>query len=107
MFIRRLIHITEVKRLESIAENLQRQLEMLHDIHSQRCAMYEARIDDLKRLVFVTESKTSPELLEVDAVISGSEKPVEMSEEERSQILQGERELDLLISGNYDVDLLQ
>lgn len=80
---------------------------MLHDIHSQRCAMYEARIDDLKRLVFVTESKTSPELLEVDAVISGSEKPVEMSEEERSQILQGERELDLLISGNYDVDLLQ
>ena len=69
-------------------------------------SLQEERINDLRRLVFVPRSEPARESYEVDAVISCSEKPVEQSEAERNAFLTGERELDLLVSGNYSEDLL-
>lgn len=60
------------------------------------------RVSDLQRLVFIPKAEPVREVYEMDAVISGSEKPVEISEEQHHKVMQGMRELDLLTSGNYD-----
>lgn len=87
-------------------------------LESHKAEVYQlkARINDLKeqikdlnKLVFpAPTSQTIPkEAREFDAVISASEKSPEMSEEERNRILDGIREMDLIVSGNYDEGLLQ
>ncbi len=66
-----------------------------------------AQIADLRSLVFVKVDKEAPrDAREADAVLSASEKSPDMSEEEMTRLIEGQREADLLISGNYDSDLL-
>ncbi len=87
----------------------------LHEISAfQQQAIYEhhvealkEQISDLRKLVFPTNvaSEIPKEARELDAVISGSEKPPELSESELSKMLAGAREMDLIMSGNYDTDL--
>lgn len=74
--------------------------------HERHISDLRDQIADLKRLVFIPKAEPVREALEADAIISASEKPIEMSEEERTKILEGERELDMLVSGNYDEGLL-
>lgn len=89
-------------------------VKQLEDSHTYDVYQFEARIAelknqiaDLRKLVFPTVVATpSKEAMEFDSVMNVSEKPPEMSEAELTQILAGEREFDLLISGNYDQDLL-
>lgn len=99
MFVSKKFHESEVKRLQEA-------LALRTEGYESLCRSYEARIEDLQKLVFVPKYDIQPEALEVDAVISGSEKPVEMSEADRTLMLQGAREMDMLISGNYDQDFL-
>ncbi len=62
-------------------------------------------INDLRKLVFPVTQAMQPEVLEADSVLSGSEKPYQISEEEHNKLLNEAREVDLLISGNYDEGL--
>jgi len=79
------------------------------NLHYQaRTALLHAQIQDLRSLVFVKVDKEAPrDAREADAVLSASEKSPDMSEEEMTKLIAGERELDLIMSGNYDTDLLQ
>lgn len=75
--------------------------------HRETVDLLTAQIEDLRKLVFPTQrQEETAEAREVDAVLSASEKAPEMSEAEISAILDGQREMDLLVSGNYDTDLL-
>lgn len=76
-------------------------------MHQERINDLKAQIEDLKKLVFIPKYEPTHNDHEVDAVISGSDKPPEISEEEQSKLLEINREADLLVSGNYDEDLLQ
>lgn len=60
------------------------------------------RLADYQRLIFVPKAEPVREVYETDAILSGSQKPLEMSEEEHNRVIQGNRELDLLTSGNYE-----
>src|SRR5271166_1783224 len=103
MFISRKAHLKEIEELVVHYDQL---LSLQQELQERRIHSLESHIDDLKKLIFVPQREPSREMLEIDSVMSVSEKPVEMSEEERSKILAGERELDMMLSGNYDTDLL-
>lgn len=100
MFMLRKTHEAEVKRLD------EQQLKTI-ELYEYRIADLKGQIEDLKRLVFTPASKPEPLHLEADAVLSGSDKPVALSEEEHHKFLEQTREVDLLFSGNYSEDLLQ
>lgn len=105
MFILKRTHIEKIRILESQVrsyESVVSQYEdRIHDLKDQ--------IQDLRQLVFpkANSQSISKDAREVDAVLSASEKPVELSEEQMNLILEGQRELDLITSGNYAEDLLQ
>lgn len=100
-FVLKRIHEAEVKRLEE-------QLFLLRSYFELQEKQYKAQIEDLRRLVFPAVSKApDPIVLEADSVISGSEKPSDVSEEEQNKHFAQVREVDLLFSGNYSEDLLQ
>jgi hypothetical protein len=87
-------------------------IKLLELSHAQQQSLYfnqveqlKEQIADLKKLIFIPKTEPAREIRELDSVISGSEKPVEMSEAERNAILEGVREMDLIISGNYDTEL--
>ncbi len=105
MFVRSKYHLAQLERLKS----------ELSFVHSREVDLYRARIldlhnqiADLKELVFPQNNsqKIPDQARELDSGISASEKPPEMSEADLNKMLAGERELDLLVSGNYDMDLL-
>jgi hypothetical protein len=65
------------------------------------------QIKDLRSVVYPPKAtELTPQTIEFDSVISASEKPSDISEEEQSAILAGIREQDLLLSGNYDLEML-
>lgn len=105
MFVRTKYHLAELDRLKS-------ELSFIHsrevDLHRARILDLHNQISDLQKLVFPrNNSQEIPkQARELDSVISASEKSPEMSEEELNRILEGSREMDLLVSGNYDTDLL-
>jgi hypothetical protein len=101
MFVTKRYHNSVIKHLEE-------KLELSKALCDFQERQYMAQISDLRKLVFPQSapSEISKEAREFDAVISASEKPPEMSEAEMTKILAGAREIDLLISGNYDQDLL-
>jgi len=73
-----------------------------------RCAQMADQIEDLRKLVFAPVVKEVPrEAREADAVISVSEKPIDMQDEEFTKIMEGIREADLIFSGNYEEGLAQ
>jgi len=92
-------HLAAVKNLEDRLADQARQALRFQEL-------LQSQIEDLKRLVYVPTHTPSIEVLEADAVIGVSEKAPSMSEEELHKILRGERELDLMLSGNYDLDLV-
>jgi hypothetical protein len=107
MFVLKSSHTAEVKRLCF-------EIESLKHAYDQYVAYAESRIEDLKaqredfrKLIFVPAKEPSPEIYEADAIISNSEKPVEMSEQERTAYLEGNAELDRLLSGNYDQESVE
>lgn len=105
MFVSRKYH---EKALAELHKQYEARLDALNESHLSLLSSYKHQIEDLRKLVFPTPLPTiSRESLEADSVLSASEKSPEMSEEERTKILMGERELDLVLSGNYDSDLLQ
>lgn len=103
MFISKKTHLVELSKVE---KEYIRLLDMQKLGHESEVRALEARIEDLKQLVFIPKAEPHTITMEADAVISGSEKPTDISEAEQSALLAGARELDLLISGNYDNDLL-
>lgn len=103
MFITRKRHLRE---LEELTRDYNNSLDRLQD-NAARIKALESHVSDLRQLVFPrTNQEISKEEREVDAVLGGSDKASSMSEEELTKILAGQRELDLLISGNYSEDLL-
>lgn len=65
--------------------------------------LLSAQLENMGKLVFPTQTQTvTPEAREVDAVLSGSDKAPELSDAQQTAILEGQREFDLLLSGNYD-----
>jgi hypothetical protein len=99
-------HRVEVRRLEEKLTLMELTAQMFKEIAEERFKQYENQIGDLRTLIFVPKQEPVREVYEADAVISGSEKPLEQSEAERNAYLAGERELDLVLSGNYTEDLL-
>lgn len=119
MFVTKKFHDAQVAFLTSQLEKITglslEQQEILRRGYHSRIEALEAHISDLQRLVFPKNSSevVSPQLLELDNAISVSEKPPEVSEKDHNRALEGEsdragalRELDLLVSGNYDLDLM-
>lgn len=100
MFVLKSTHQELVKRLEeSHMSEVYRLESRISDLKDQ--------IKDLRALVFpAAPQAVEPMVMEADSVITGSEKPFEISEEEHSKLLQLAREQDLLVSGNYDEDLI-
>ena len=100
---------------QAVLANLESEFQAYKDLHTAQVYHSESRIADLKNqiqdlrsLVFVKVDKEAPrDAREADAVLSASEKSPDMSEEEMTKLIAGERELDLIMSGNYDTDLLQ
>lgn len=98
----------------AIVENLQKEISLLKFFnendaaaHDMRVQDLQSRIADLKQLVFPPRTADiTREAREVDAVLSASEKAPELSESELNRILEGQREQDLIFSGNYDTDLV-
>jgi hypothetical protein len=104
MFITKKTHIEAIEQLRSQYEA---RLDALDASYLSLLSSYKAQIEDLRKLVFPTHVQVmSKEAAQVDAVLSASEKSTEMSEEQMNKIIAGERELDLLMSGNYDSELL-
>lgn len=99
----------EVKRLEDTIVIMRAGHQAESSALKAHIEFLGSQVKDLHKLVFVPEVSKTPsiEVLEADAVLGVSEKAPEMSETELNAILDGHRELDLLVSGNYDVDLLQ
>lgn len=83
------------------------QLEAEIKYQDQLNAQYRDQIEDLRSLVFpkVVTAPTA-EAREFDAVISGSEKPPEVSEADQTAMLEGLRERDLILSGDHENELL-
>lgn len=105
MLVTKKYHLAYVEEIKKSAA--EQQLLLRQGYHGRIKAL-ESHISDLEKLVFPSNSQAivSKETSELDAVISASEKPFEVSEEEQTRILQGSREFDLILSGNYDQDLL-
>ena len=99
MFMTRKSHRAEMELVLASHAEILRNLDRVID-------MQERRISDLKSLVFIPKTEAVPQVLEADSVLGGSEKPFAVSEEEHTRLMQGMREADLLISGNYDSDLI-
>lgn len=95
MFVSKTFHKATVDKHELEKFYLKAQVEVL-----------QKQIEDLKKLIFIPTRELPKDVLEADAIMNVSEKPVEMSEEERTKILESEREADLILTGNYDTDLL-
>lgn len=100
MFILRSTHRALVKSLED-------RLFITTAFYESKERQYQDQIKDLHKLVFPESAQTpNPMVMEADSVLSGSEKPVSVSEEEHNKVLEQAREIDLLFSGNYSEDLL-
>ncbi len=90
-------------------------MDLFEYMYEQQCAAHDlliaskdAQIADLRTLVYVRPGvDPQPLHLEADSVISGSDKPIQISEEEHNRLLESSREADLLFSGNYEETLLQ
>ncbi len=95
-----------VRELQAEIDFLRCESEFQRNAHLEIVSVYEARIADLQKLVFIPRSAPTPEVLEADSVMNASEKPFKMSEEEFNKMMEGQREIDLLVSGNYDQDLV-
>lgn len=104
MFVTKKYHLAELNRL---TDHFNDRLKLLNDGYTGQIDVMFSQIEDLRSLVFPKMPKVvDPITYEADSVLSNSEKPLEQSESERNAYLAGERELDLLISGNYTDDLL-
>lgn len=98
-----MLRSTHIRALEKQAVLALSQQEVLRQGYHGRIEALEGHIQDLRKLVFISAStQPDPLVLEADNVISASEKPYEMSEEDQTRAIEGARELDLLMSGNYD-----
>lgn len=99
-----LLRSTHDKRVRE----LHAQYELVVGQYEARIADLKQQISDLQKLVFPKNDEKEPPLLvlEADAVISASDKPSGISEEEHNRLLEESREADLLFSGNYDTDLV-
>lgn len=106
MLVTKKYHLTQINALE---QRFKEQLDFLKETHREHISSLESHISDLEKLVFPTNNSKniSKDAAEFDSVISVSEKPSDMSEEERTRLLEGSREFDMILSGNYDEDLLQ
>lgn len=100
MFVLRSSYRLLEQRLDLQSRASAKCIDLLHD----RINELTSQIKDLRQLVFPpqTQGKISKEALEIDNVMSVSEKPPEMTEEERTALVEGARELDRIMSGNYD-----
>jgi transcriptional regulator with AAA-type ATPase domain len=101
MFISKKKHQFEIDQIQEMNRSIIHSLERLIEIKNEQ-------ISDLRQLVFPKVSKVpDPIVMEADSVMSGSDKPIEVSEKEHNKLLEESREMDLLFSGNYSEDLLQ
>lgn len=109
MFITKKRHEAEVKRIREEEEKYRlHDTKVYYTFYEQRIRDLQSQIEDLRKLVFPKTSSTpDPMVLEADSVLSGNQKPIEVSEEEHNRLLEQSREADLLISGNYSEDLLE
>lgn len=101
-FVSRKTMEREIKHREDL-------IDLMRSGYAAHLKSLQTQIESLEKLVFPknTSQEIPKEARELDAVISVSEKPPEMSEEDLNKILAGHREMDLLMSGNYDTDLMQ
>lgn len=101
MFISKARHLETIKHFED-------SMDLMRCGYISQIKVLEARIQDLHSLVFPKNSsgEISNDQREVDSIISASEKPIEISEEEHNRLLEESREADLLFSGNYSEDLV-
>lgn len=107
MFVTKRHHNEVVKQLEARIEDLSCREVYRAKMYDGVVELLQGQISDLKKLIFIPKHETTREAYEVDGVISGSDKPAEVSEEEHNRLLELARESDLIISGNYAEDLLQ
>lgn len=99
MFVRKSTHQTAVLHYEAL-------MDVMRVGHLAEVRALREQISDLKQLAFVPKNEPSLEAREADAILSASEKHPEMSEQDRNRMLEGDREMDLLLGGTYDEDLL-
>lgn len=102
MLILKSSHTAKVQRLCFEIESLKHAYDQYVCYAESRIEDLKAQREDFRKLIFVPIRDSAPEAYEADAIISNSEKPVEMSEEERTRYMEGNAELDRLLSGNYD-----
>lgn len=106
MFITKSRHIAVVSRFEAANEILKRELSLVQSYLDYERELHKEQVQDLRKLVFPTAVETPPlQALEVDSILDGSPKPVTLTEAEFTRIREGEREQDLILSGNYSEDL--
>ena len=106
MFILKSTHKLKMQELQSQLDELSVRFSYQQSAEQALRNNLYSQIEDLKRFAFPLKAEPTPEVYEADAVISNSQKPYTMTEEEQTRMLEGEREMDLLLSGNYDTDLL-
>lgn len=104
MFLLSKTHTALVKVLESRHAIEKEELRQLYHAHLQTL---EARVDDLKALVFSSTSASNIPLvhLEADAVMSQKDEVTEIDEEEVQKQDFILRERDRIFSGSYDEEM--
>lgn len=118
MFVSKKFHQAQVafltSQLEKIASMSSEHQSSLKDVYESRILNLELQISKMEKLVFPSYIKETvhPTLHEFDSAIGVSEKPPEVSERDHNDAIEGRsegsgslRELDLILSGNYDLDL--
>lgn len=88
---------------KALKEQYEKRLQEQANLYEARISQLQSQIEDLRKMVFVPTSATSLPLVQIeqDAILSGKEEQVTITQEELAQLEMEQSEADRIFAGTY------